>query len=704
MGGSTVDDRVRLLESAVVHARDAVVVTDFDASGEPRVVLVNPAFTAQTGYEADEVVGRHPRLLVGPDTDLDAQLALRRAAEERQPVTVELLHYRKDGTTFWVENSINPVTDAAGVCTHLVSIQRDVTDRKAAEDALRRSEARFRLIVQHASDIITVFDRDGGVTYSSPAATRILGYADGFKPQSVLELVHPDDVDAVASALAACMATPGVTDPIRFRMAHADGTWVPVEATANNLLGDPDVGGVVVITRDISERKRVEDELAYQALHDPLTGLPNRTLLADRLDRALSTARRHAHSVGLLLMDLDRFKEINDTLGHKSGDQILEQVARRLQVVLRQSDTVARLGGDEFAIVVPDIDGVEEAELVATKVLEALDHPFELGGLALHVDASVGIAVAPAHGDDAAVLLQRADVAMYRAKGLVSGYAVYSAESDENRLQRLALMAELRAAVDQNQLVLHYQPVVAASTSEVVAVEALVRWRHPQRGLLPPAWFIPLAEQTGLIKPLTLWVLDAALRQVRAWKHEGIHTRVAVNLSARLLHDPDLLAFVTQSLADADLSDDVLDLEVTESAVMVNPQGALDVITDLSRKGVRFTIDDFGTGYSSLGYLKRLPVHQIKIDRSFVVDMLDDESNASIVRSVVELAHSLGVRVVAEGVEDERTLDRLASYGCDYAQGFFLGVPVVPAEITGRLSIPGKGSNDPLTAPIGEPI
>jgi diguanylate cyclase (GGDEF)-like protein/PAS domain S-box-containing protein len=680
------DERLRLLESAVVHARDAVVVTEYDATGEPRIVLVNPAFTAQTGYRSDEVVGRHPRLLVGPNTDVEAQVALRRAAEERRPVTVEILHYRQDGSTFWVENSINPVTDDASVCTHLVSIQRDVTDRKKAEDALRKSEARFRLIVQHASDIITVLDREGCVRYSSPAATRILGYAEGFRPRSVLQLVHPDDAERVGAALAACMSSPGVIDPVRFRMAHADGSWLPVEATANNLLGDADIGGVVVITRDISERTRVEDELAYQALHDPLTGLPNRTLLADRLDRALAASRRRGRSAGLLLMDLDRFKEINDTLGHKAGDQILEQVARRLQVVLRDSDTVARLGGDEFAIVVPDIDGVEEAELVTTKVLEVLDGPFELGGLALHVDASVGIAVAPAHGNDAALLLQRADVAMYRAKGLVSGYAVYAAEEDENRLQRLALMAELRAAVEDDQLALHYQPVVAGATGEVVGVEALVRWRHPERGVLPPGWFIPLAEQTGLIKPLTLWVLDAALRQVRRWRQEGIQTNVAVNLSARLLHDPDLLAHVSWSLSDAELEADVLDLEVTESAVMANPEGALEVITDLSRKGVRFTIDDFGTGYSSLGYLKRLPVHQIKIDRSFVVDMLDDESDASIVRSVIELAHGLGVLVVAEGVEDAATHDRLVSYGCDYLQGFFLGRPVVPAEITGRLS------------------
>ncbi len=684
--GERFDERVRLLESAVVHARDAVVVTDFDAGGEPRIVLVNPAFTAQTGYEHDEVLGQHPRLLVGPETDVDAQLALRRASEQRSPVTVEILHYRNDGSSFWVENSINPVTDDLGACTHLVSIQRDVTDRKLAEVALRKSEARFRMIVQHASDIITVLDRDGSVRYSSPAATRILGYADGFRPPSVLDMVHADDREAVTAALAACMARPGVIEPVRFRMAHADGSWVDVEATANNLLGDPDIGGVVVITRDISERKRVEDELAHQALHDPLTGLPNRTLLADRLDRALSASRRRSRSVGLLLMDLDRFKEINDTLGHESGDQILEQVAQRLATVLRASDTVARLGGDEFAIVAPDIDGVEEAELVAAKVLDALDRPFDLSGLSLHVDASVGIAVSPAHGDDASVLLQRADVAMYRAKGMVSGYAVYSAESDDNRLQRLALMAELRTAVEEDQLVLHYQPVVATSTAEVVAVEALVRWDNPERGLLPPGRFIPLAEQTGLIKPLTLWVLEAALQQVQRWWAEGIRTRVAVNLSARLLHDPDLLSHISWSLRDARVEPGVLDLEITESAVMANPKGALDVITDLSRRGVRFTIDDFGTGYSSLGYLKRLPVHQIKIDRSFVVDMLDDENDASIVRSVIELAHSLGVRVVAEGVEDAETSARLASYGCDFVQGFYLGRPVVPAEVTGLLT------------------
>src|SRR5437763_1258043 len=328
MGGEPADERLRLLESAVVHARDAVVVTEYDASGEPRIVLVNPAFTAQTGYPSGEVVGRHPRLLVGPETNLDAQVAPRRAAAARRPVTAEHLRYRPD-----------------------------------------------------------------------------------------------------------------VIDPVRFRMAHADGSWVPVEATANNLLGDPDIEGVVVITRDISERKRVEDELAYQALHDPLTGLPNRTLLADRLDQALAASRRRGRSVGLLLMDLDRFKEINDTLGHRSGDHVLEQVARRLEKVLRGSDTVARLGGDEFAVVLADVDGVGEAELVTTKVLEALAAPFDLSGLALHVDASVGIAVAPTHADDSSLLLQRADVAMYRAKSVVQGYAVYAADTDENRLQRLALMA-----------------------------------------------------------------------------------------------------------------------------------------------------------------------------------------------------------------------------------------------------------------------
>jgi diguanylate cyclase (GGDEF)-like protein/PAS domain S-box-containing protein len=677
--------RLRLLESAVLHARDAVVVTEYDTDGEPRIVLVNPAFCVQTGYSTDEVIGRHPRILVGSETDLSAQLALRRAVEERDPATVELVHYRKDGSTFWVENSVNPVTDADGVCTHLVSIQRDVTDRREAEEALRRSEARFRLIVEHASDIITVLERDGSVRYSSPAAMHMLGYPDGFKPKSVLDLVHAEDRPRVAMALAECMSSPGITDPVQFRMAHHDGSWRQVEATANNLLGDPAVAGVVVITRDIAERKRVEEELAYQALHDPLTGLPNRTLLADRLDQALVGARRRGCSVGLLLMDLDRFKEINDTLGHRSGDHVLAQVARRLETVLRGSDTVARLGGDEFAIVLSDVDGVGEAELVTAKVLEALDPPFDLSGLALHVDASVGIAVAPLHGDDGAVLLQRADVAMYRAKGLVQGYAVYASETDENRLQRLALMTELRQAVDEGQLLLHYQPVIEVATNEIVAVEALVRWRHPERGLLPPGWFIPLAEQTGLIKPLTLWVLDEALHQAQRWLQEGIRTRMAVNLSARLLHDPDLLASVGTLLREAKLGTGMLELEITESAVMTNPEGALTVISDLARQGVRFTIDDFGTGYSSLGYLKRLPVHQIKIDRSFVMDMLDDENDASIVRSVIGLAHSLRLRVVAEGVEDEVTYERLAAYGCDFVQGFHLGRPDVSAELTGRL-------------------
>ena len=284
-------------------------------------------------------------------------------------------------------------------------------------------------------------------------------------------------------------------------------------------------------------------------------------------------------------------------------------------------------------------------------------------------------------------MLRDADTAMYRAKANGRArYEVFDAEMRAHVMAQLEVENDLRRAVERGELLLHYQPVVEVATGQVAAVEALVRWQHPERGLLPPGWFIPLAEQTGLIKPLTLWVLEEALEQARRWHGEGIRTRVAVNLSARLLHDPDLLARIGTALHDACLGPGVLELEITESAVMANPEGALAVISDLARQGVRFTIDDFGTGYSSLGYLKRLPVHQIKIDRSFVMDMLDDENDASIVRSVVGLAHSLGLVVVAEGVEDEATYDRLSAYGCDYAQGFYLGHPSVSAELTGRLS------------------
>jgi len=413
------------------------------------------------------------------------------------------------------------------------------------------------------------------------------------------------------------------------------------------------------------------DALQHQALHDALTGLPNRALLHDRLAHTLHLVERGASSLALLLLDLDRFKVINDTLGHQAGDALLRQVAARMRDAVRSSDTVARLGGDEFALLLPgaDRDGAVQA---AQTLRAALVAPVTVEGQTVHVGASIGIAVTPAHGQEVAVLLRHADVAMYVAKRAGSGYAVYDPRHDGYSAGRLMREAELRQALATNELVLHYQPTVDLRTGRATGVEALVRWAHPTHGLLAPDAFIPLAEQTGLIVPVTRWVLDQALAQGAAWARVGHPLEVAVNLSVRTLHDerlPDTLAWLLRRYA---IAPERVMLEITESVLMADPAQALAVLTRLSALGVRVAIDDFGTGYSSLAYLKQLPVDAVKIDKSFVQHMGAAEAtkDTAIVRSIIELGHNLGLVVVAEGVEDEGAWAQVRALGGDVAQGY----------------------------------
>jgi len=434
-------------------------------------------------------------------------------------------------------------------------------------------------------------------------------------------------------------------------------------------------------TERLNEQLRAsEDALRHQALHDALTGLPNRTLLHDRLRHALAASQRDRWPVALLLLDLDRFKEINDTFGHHCGDLLLQRVGPCLSGPLRASDTVARLGGDEFAVVLPGDDGAG-ALRTARKIGEALDVPFVIDGQSLQIGASIGVAFCPDHGDDPQTLLRRADVAMYEAKRTHSGCALYDAARDPYSADRLALVGALRHAIAHDELLLHYQPKVDLKSGRVCAVEALARWRHSEHGMIPPDRFIPLAEQTGLIAPLTLWVLDTALAQCRRWRSAGYTIDVAVNLSMWNLHDPGLVDALAGMLADRAVPPAALCLELTESAIMADAERAQIVLARLAELGVGISIDDFGTGYSSLAYLKRLPVGELKIDKSFVQHMGEDENDRAIVASTVNLAHSLGLRVVAEGVEDKRAWDLLARLGCDVAQGYYLSRPLPASEL-----------------------
>lgn len=446
------------------------------------------------------------------------------------------------------------------------------------------------------------------------------------------------------------------------------------------------LAGMLLVALFSSVLRRVQRQLNQQreravhsSLHDELTGLPNRSLLTDRFEQALRTGRRRRTAAGLLLLDLDRFKEVNETFGHQHGDDLLQQIGPRLSAALRETDTIGRLGGDEFAILLPDVEDAGGAELVAERLRASLTEPFVIAGVELNVEASIGVAVSGIHGTDAMALMQRAEIAMYLAKKHSVGVCSYSADLDRGSPGGLALLGQLRRGLDRDELVLHYQPKINLRSGRVCGVEALVRWQHPERGLIPPDQFIPLAEHTGLIKPLTHSVLDTALAQVRSWAAIGLELPVAVNLSARNLVDEHLYDEVAELLAKHGVPAHLLELEVTETTIMTEPVRAARLLTRLHGLGVRIAIDDFGAGYTSLAQLRALPVTDLKVDRSFVMTMDRDPGNALIVHSVVELGHNLGLTAIAEGVETQQSMSALADYGCDSAQGYRISRPL-PAD------------------------
>jgi len=458
--------------------------------------------------------------------------------------------------------------------------------------------------------------------------------------------------------------------------------------TLGTLLGTLYLVQLVFVARAARKLRLQVEENEYQALHDTLTNLPNRTLFRDRVEQAILQARREDSRFSLLIMDLDRFKEINDTLGHRNGDLILQAIEPRLRGVLRDVDSIARFGGDEFAVLLPGAANSDAAMRVASKITTALSRPFMLKGLTLDVEASIGIAIFPDHGNDVDTLVQRADVAMYMAKDAHAGFEVYAADRDQNTPKRLALLGELRRALENKELVLFYQPKADIKTGKVTSVEALLRWQHPEHGLIFPDDFIPLAERTGVIRPLTLYVLNAALEQSYLWKQQGLTLNIAVNLSARNLLDSELPDDVAHLLDTWHVEPSLLKLEITENTIMADPPKALEVLTKLRDLGVGLSIDDFGIGYSSLSYLRKLPVDELKIDRSFVMNMPQSENDQQIVRSTIDLSRSLGLKVVAEGVETKDIWRDLAELGCDVAQGYYLTRPIPPKELVEWLEKP----------------
>jgi diguanylate cyclase (GGDEF)-like protein/PAS domain S-box-containing protein len=585
------------------------------------------------------------------------------------------------------------VLTAFVVIRQLVSLQENtrlLRQTTSLASDLQRSEARFRSLVQNASDVILVTDESAIITYESPSVQRVLGYEPYARiGTDAFAMVHPDDLVNAREVLADIMAHPGESRTTEFRGRHADGTWRWIEITARNLLHDPSVNGLVGNYRDITERKALEDKLIHQAFHDVLTGLANRALFRNRVEHAMARSSRHNIPLAVLFMDLDDFKTINDSLGHAAGDSLLMSIAERLAACLRTSDTAARLGGDEFAVL---LEGTTpgEAASAADRILRALRAPIEVSEKQVYISASIGIAGYRAEHATQDDLLRDADAAMYRAKADGKGrYDIFDPNMHTAAVERLELKADLQRALDNGEFVLYYQPIIDLETGAFTAVEALLRWKHPERGLVLPGEFIPLAEETGLIVPLGRWVLNVACRQVADWqaRYPGrAPAAVSVNLSPKQLREHSLVSEIRQAVRDSGLRPERLLLEITEGAIMQDTDAALLLLNDIHNLGVRLAIDDFGTGYSSLKYLQMFPVDVLKIDRFFVTNVGEAAADTAVARAIVDLGHTLGLRIIAEGVEHPRQSSHLRVMGCDMAQGFAICRPIPPDDFERALA------------------
>jgi diguanylate cyclase (GGDEF)-like protein/PAS domain S-box-containing protein len=637
--------------------------------------------------------------VVHPDDRELVRRSLVEAAEQARGFELEYRIVLPDGKVRWRSAAGDALTVEDGQATRMIGVGQDITERREAEERLRQAEGRYRTLVEQLplASYVEQLDAESAM-YISPQIADLVGYtADEWvaDPNFFAGVLHPEDRDRVLAGFAE-MHESGASFECEYRLLARDGRVVWIHDSAV-VVRDENARPLYAqgYMIDFTERKRNEEalqesqrllreqmqQIEHQALHDGLTDLPNRTLFQDRAEQALLRANRAGSGFVVMLIDLDRFKEVNDTLGHHSGDLLLREIAGRLRRSLRESDTVARLGGDEFGVVAPDLPDSVAARMLADKLRAELAQPVVVGGLTIEVEASVGIAIYPEHGEDVETLIRHADVSMYVSKNTHTPI-VYAAAYDHHSLARLALVGELRRALENDELVVHYQPETDAATGEVHKVEALARWQHPERGLLEPDQFIPLAEQTGLIRALTSYVLDAALGQCAAWRKDGRDLGIAVNITGRELVDLGFPDEVRKLLGKWRLKPEQLELEITESTIMTDPPRARTVLTRLSKLGVRLAIDDFGSGHSSLAHLRQLPIDVLKIDKSFIQKMIEDAEDAAIVRSAIDLGHNLGLEVVAEGVETEEAQRRLQVLGCDTLQGYHLGRPVVAASIS----------------------
>ncbi len=677
--------------SVVESLAEGILITDLDDV----ILYANSRTVEITGHTVEEMLGQLAYKLLLPE-EMWAPLEKRNKARQAGIAeSYETRMWRKDGTLFWAQISAAPFRTLSGEVIGTVGAITEITERKIVEQAreealaaLKASETRFRLLTENGSDILTILDAQAAIRYQSPSVKRLLGYTvDEMIGLNALHLVHPDDLLTVQVEMA-MRRSPGVpSEPILYRFRHKDGTWRWLESIGTNLLHTPDIRGILVNTRDITERRLAEERMRWQAHHDALTGLPNRTYFLNRLEQALATARWRGEALAVLFLDLDRFKHINDTLGHERGDQLLQHVARRLSKALPKEAVIARMGGDEFTVLLPNIARPHDAVNFANHLLETLRPPIKLSGHEFYVGGSIGVSLFPEDGQDADTLLKNADVAMYRAKEQGGGHnQLYAATMSAAVFEHMVLEASLRRAIDLEEFTLHYQPQIDTASGQLTGLEALIRWQHSELGLVGPDTFIQLAENTGLISRLGEWVLRAVCHQASLWWHQGLLTvPVSVNVSARQFRTPEFADDIADILSEANLPPYLLNLELTESVLMEEGETTVNSLRRLKRLGVLISLDDFGTGYSSLAYLRRFPLDLLKIDRAFVRGLANEEADRAVVRALIELAHALGLSVLAEGVENADQYDHLRTLGCNAVQGYYLSRPLSTARITALL-------------------
>ncbi|OHC70024.1 MAG: diguanylate cyclase [Rhodocyclales bacterium GWA2_65_20] len=668
--------RKRLREQTQIldQIHESVITMDLDGY----ITSWNRGAERLFGYAAAEAVGRHILFLYAdPDDPDDSDAGFQDAFLEHGGRELEVRRRRKSGDIFWASLQLSLLRDAADNPTGIIGYLTDITARVDAQETLRLHAHIF----ENSDEGILITDADERIVSVNQAFSRITGYdieeAIGQTPRLLRSGRHESSFyDEVWQHIGGEGRWQGEIQDRR-KNGEIFPTWVSISAVKN---AAGKITHYFSIFSDITARKHAEERIHYLAYYDALTELPNRALFYKLVEQALAEARRNRQHGAILFIDLNRFKPINDTLGHGIGDRLLQQIGCRLRETLRTEDVVARLGGDEFVVALFDIAKRDHAGTVAQKLLASFDTPFVIDNHELKVGAALGISVYPQDGFDTETLLRLADIAMYRAKKTgEDGYAFFSHEMNQRALDHLKIESSLRHAIERDELLLHFQPKVDIASGRIVGAEALVRWRHPEQGMVPPGDFVHVAEETGLIVQISAWVLDAAIRQARAWQDAGLAPiKIAVNLSARDF-SPALPERVGGILAAHGLAPEWLELEITESMLMHSTERVIGMMDELARAGIALALDDFGTGYSSLSYLKRFPIDTLKIDRSFVINIPADANDCAIAGAIVSMSKQLGHKVIAEGVETSEQLAFLASLGCDEFQGYLFSAPV-PAE------------------------